>query len=81
MSSESTGNLYRNTSFRHGGRKAGDGIISGDYSEDAGWDGVCHGSVRVRLPNDGVKPEELNGPVLIYAPGEEPPPKVKKKRR
>ena len=79
--SKYTGNLYRSTSLRNGGRKAGDGIDSDDYSEDAGWDGVRYGTVRVRLPNDGTKPEELNGPVKVYAPGEEPPPKVKKKRR
>lgn len=81
MSSDSTGNLYRATSFRHGGRKAGDGIDSDDYSEDAGFDGTRHGTVWPRFPNDGVKPETLNGPVQVYTLGEEPPPKVKITKR
>lgn len=77
---KNSGKLYQGTSFSHGGRRAGDGIDSDDYSEDSGWCGVRHGTVRPRFPNDGVKPEELNGPVRIYALGEEPPPKVKKKK-
>lgn len=28
------------------------------------------GTERVRLPHDGVKPEELNGPVVCYKAGE-----------
>lgn len=61
--SKNTGNLYRNTSFRNGGRKAGYAMYHDDYSEDSGnRDYERH--ERVRMPNDGVKPEELNGPVI-----------------
>lgn len=63
--SNKTGNMYRNTSLRNGGRKAGTGIISDDYSEESmGRD--HYRSVLVRFPSDGIKPEELNGPVICY---------------
>ena len=61
-----TGNLYLKTSFRNGGRTAGAGTLYDDYSDESyGYVGQ-DGSVRVRLPHDGVKPEELNGPVICY---------------
>lgn len=64
--SDKTGNLYRTTSFRNGGRKAGIGTLYDDYGDESyGYVGQA-GSVRVRMPHDGVKPEELNGPVICY---------------
>lgn len=65
MAERTTGNLYRNTSFRNGGRKAGYGVLHDDYSEESGnRDYEKHSAVR--FPNDGIKPEELNGPVITY---------------
>ena len=67
--SDKTGNLYRTTSFRNGGRKAGIGTLYDDYSDESyGYVGQA-GWVRVRMPHDGVKPEELNGPVICYKEG------------
>ena len=64
--SDKTGNIYRTTSFRNGGRKAGIGTMYDDYSDESyGYVGQA-GVVRVRMPHDGVKPEELNGPVICY---------------
>ena len=66
--SKITGNLYFNTSFRHGARKAGYGMYEDDYSEESG----NHVYVRrelVRFPNDDVKPEELNGECIIVQEG------------
>lgn len=60
-----TGNLYRNTAFRNGGRKAGSGVLYDDYSEDA-YTPDCEQCVHVRLPHDGIPPEMLNGPVICY---------------
>lgn len=66
---ERTGNLYRRTSLC-GCHVAGDGMLYDDYSEQSGgWD-YDPGAVRVRMPHDGVKPEELNGPVVCYKAGE-----------
>lgn len=66
---DKTGNLYRKTSLRNGGRTAGIGTLYDDYSEEScGYSGQA-GSVRVRMPHDGVKPEELNGPVVYYKEG------------
>ena len=62
---ENIGNQYRNTSLRNSGRKAGIGVLYDDYSEDSGWSGVRYGGVCPRFPHDDVKPEELNGPVVI----------------
>ena len=65
---DKTGNLYRNTSLRNGGRKAGIGSLYDDYSEDSGeCDFEKHQTVR--FPHDGVKPESLNGPVICYKGG------------
>ena len=66
---ERTGNLFRRTSL-YGGHVAGDGILGDDYSEQSGGLDYDPGTVRVRLPHDGVKPEELNGPVVCYKAGE-----------
>lgn len=66
---KNTGKLYRNTSFRNGGRSAGEGVLYDDYSETSGnRDYEKHGEVR--FPNDHIKPEDLNGPVICYKRGE-----------
>ena len=66
------GNLYRKSSLGNGGRRAGTGIVEDDYSEESG--GCESGGFKdsykwVRFPNDSVKPEELNGEVIIVQPG------------
>lgn len=66
---ERTGNLYRRTSL-YGGHVAGDGILCDDYREQSGGRDCDPGTVWVRLPHDGVNPEELNGPVVCYKAGE-----------
>ena len=66
---DKTGNLYMITSLRNGGRKAGIGVLYDDYGDEScGYIGQT-GGVRVRLPHDGEKPEELNGPVISYKCG------------
>ena len=66
---DKTWNLYMITSLRNGGRKAGIGVLYDDYrDESCGYIGQT-GGVRVRLPHDGEKPEELNGPVISYKCG------------
>ena len=66
---ERAGNLYRRTSL-YGGHVAGDGILYDDYSEQSGGIDYDPGTEWVRLPHDGVKPEELNGPIICYKAGE-----------
>ena len=64
-----TGNLYQQTSLRNGGRRAGIGILYDDYSDESSGEGnydECYLGFQVRFPNDNVKPEELNGPVICY---------------
>lgn len=60
-----TGKMYLKTSLNNGGRRAGDGILYDDYSESSYGPKYCE-YTRVRLPNDNIKPEELNGPVICY---------------
>lgn len=69
--SKTTGNLYRNTSFRNGGRKAGAGVAYDDYSEESMGHELGHWE-PVRFPSDGENPEELNGPVHVYREGDDP---------
>ena len=61
--SNTTGNLYRNTSLRNGGRKAGIGTLYDDYGDESGCKQYEHYS-PVKFPHDDVDPEELNGPVI-----------------
>ena len=69
MAERKTGRQYMCTSFRNSGRRAGCGMVYDDYSEESGnRDYEKHGAVR--FPNDNIKPEELNGPVICYKPGE-----------
>ena len=69
-----TGNLYRKSSLGPGARRAGTGIIEDDYSDDSSYERFGERPVyerykSVRFPNDSVKPEELNGEVIIVQPG------------
>ena len=73
MAERKTGRQYMCTSFRNSGRKAGSGVLCDDYSETSG----CKDYERhhwekhtlVRFPHDGIKPEELNGEVVIVQKG------------
>ena len=68
MAERKTGNMYRNTSFRNSGRIAGYGIAHDHYDEDSGnRDYYKH--ERVRFPHDHIKPEDLNGEVIIIQKG------------
>lgn len=69
--SKTTGNLYRNTSFRNGGRKAGAGVDYDDYSEESMGHSLGDHWEPARFPHDGENPEELNGPVLVYRAGDD----------
>jgi len=60
-----TGNMYRNTTFRNGGRKAGSGMYYDDYGEESG-NPERYRYTKVRFPHDGIDPEELSGPVICY---------------
>jgi hypothetical protein len=59
------GKTLMKTSFRNSGRIAGMGMAYDDYSEESGNPGYCRYE-EVRLPHDGINPEELNGPVICY---------------
>ena len=60
---KNTGKLYRNTSLRNGGRCAGEGSLYDDYSETSGCQDY-EKVEKVRFPNDHIKPEDFNGPVI-----------------
>lgn len=62
------GNMYTNTSFRNGGRKAGYGIVHDLYDEESG-NRDYEKRDRVRFPNDHIKPEDLNGECVIVQKG------------
>lgn len=64
-----TGKQMMNTRFRNSGRIAGHGIVEDDYSENGDtprYEGTWE---KVRFPHDNIKPEELNGPVIIVREG------------
>lgn len=68
---KNTGRLYTRSQFSTH-HVAGDGIVEDDYSEEFGlvtydpclWE-------LVKLPNDHIKPEDRNGPVIIISNGRE----------
>lgn len=62
---KNSGKLYRQTDLRNGGRRAGFGMAEDDYSEESSGRGRVRPFDPVRLPNDDVKPEELNGPCIV----------------
>ena len=64
-----SGNMFRNTSLRNGGRKAGFGTAYDDYSEESFGRGRVHEFEKVRFPHDDRKPEDLNGPVIVVQKG------------
>lgn len=61
------GNMYRNTSFRHGGRRAGSGVSEDRYDEESGGkhyrERLGYG---VKFPHDGTESKNMNGPVICY---------------
>ena len=63
-----TGKQMMNTRFRNSGRIAGHGMVEDSYSENSGNERY-HGWEKVRFPHDNIKPEELNGPVIIVREG------------
>lgn len=68
------GNLYRKSNLGPGDRRAGTGIIEDDYSDESSYKRFGERSAHeryepVRFPSDSVKPEELNGEVIIIQPG------------
>lgn len=63
--SKNTGKQYTRTSLRNGGRRAGMGMAEDDYSEESSGSGRFHEWEKVRFSTDGIKPEDLNGPVII----------------
>ena len=69
MADRNAGKQWICTSFRHGGRRAGIGILHDDYSEDSGNPNYEKHEL-VRFPHDDIEPEELNGPVICYKKGE-----------
>lgn len=64
-----SGNMFRNTSLRNGGRKAGIGTAYDDYSEESFGSGRAVPFEKVRFPHDDRKPEDLNGPVIVVQKG------------
>lgn len=66
-----TGRLYRNTALRNGGRKAGIGTSEDDYGDESFPRAKDHILEPARMPHDGEKPEDLNGPVIVVQAGKE----------
>lgn len=67
--SKNTGKQYTRTSLRNGGRRAGMGMVEDDYSEESFGRGRVVERPLVRFSTDGIKPEDLNGPVIIVQQG------------
>lgn len=68
MAERKTGRKYSYTSFRNSGRKAGDGILYDDYSDESGnRDYEKHD--KVRFPSDNIPPELLSGECVIVKKG------------
>lgn len=69
MSKKNANALLRTT----GGRIAGDGVVSDDYSEESGNKSyekhIRENHTKVRFPHDGLDPSALNGPVIIVKKG------------
>lgn len=77
---KTNGNMYRGTSFRDCGRRAGTGISEDNYGDESGPGKRKYEEWKpVRLPHDGEKPENLNGPCIIVQAGKEKEPKLKVK--
>lgn len=65
---KNSGSMYTKTSLRNGGRRAGMGMLYDNYDDESG-PGNYRERPLVRLPHDGIDPEELNGPVIIIQEG------------
>ena len=66
-----TDRLYRNTALRNGGRKAGIGAAEDDYGDESFPRARSPRPELARMPSDNVKPEELNGPVIVVQAGKD----------
>lgn len=66
-----TGRLYRKTALRNGDRRAGIGAAEDDYGEESFPRARSPRPELARMPSDNVKPEELNGPVIVVQAGKE----------
>ena len=62
-----TGRLYQKTALRNGDRRAGIGAAE-DESFPRAKDHILG---PARMPHDGEKPEDLNGPVIVVQAGKE----------
>lgn len=74
---KNTGNLYRGTSFRDCGRRAGNGMSEDNYDDESRPKQAYKEPTPVRLPNDRDDPETLNGPCIIVQPGKPKTAKLK----
>ena len=66
-----TGRLYRKTALRNGDRRAGIGAAEDDYGDESFPLARSPRPELARMPSDNVKPEELNGPVIVVQAGKE----------
>lgn len=66
-----TGRLYRKTALRNGDRRAGIGSAEDDYGDESFPRAKDHILGPARMPHDGEKPEDLNGPVIVIQAGKE----------
>lgn len=66
-----TGRLYRKTALRNGDRRAGIGAAEDDYGDESFPRARSPRPELARMPSDNVKPEDLNGPVIIVQAGKE----------
>ena len=64
-----TGRLYRKTALRNGDRRAGIGAAEDDYGDEIFPRAKDHILGPARMPHDGEKPEDLNGPVIVVQAG------------
>lgn len=69
MGRSKAGRQFLITKFRNGGRRAGAGVVYDDYSEESGNKDYEGERPLVRFSTDKVKPEDLNGPVIIVQEG------------
>lgn len=67
-----SGRQMYNTQFANSGRIAGSGVLYDDYGEDS-YKGYSYEryEYEVRFPNDGKRPEELNGEPVVICYGKE----------
>lgn len=66
-----TGRLYRKTALRNGDRRAGIGVNEDDYGDESFPRAKERIRGPARMPHDGEKPEDLNGPVIVIQAGKD----------